>query len=126
MKAKILNILLVLFSLAGYLEWGTDNRCFLFEAEYEVLSNLFTNPEKAIHPFTVIPLLGQILLLITLFRKKPARILTYAGIICLGLLPAFMFFIGLIGMHFKILVSTLPFLATAIYIFSRSNIYSRI
>ncbi len=115
MKAKILNIVLIIFSLIGYLEWGTDNKSFLFEGEYEVLSNIFTNPEKVVHPFTVIPLLGQILLLITLFQKKPSKMLTYIGIACVGLLLGFMFFIGLIGMKFKILLSTLPFLATAVY-----------
>lgn len=115
MKSKILNILLIIFSLIGYLEWGTDNKSFLFEGEYEVLSNLFTNPEKAIHPFTIIPLLGQILLLITLFLKETNKILTYNGIACLGLLLGFMFFIGITSLNFKILISTLPFLVTAIY-----------
>lgn len=115
MKEKLLNILLIISSLVGYLEWGTDNKSFLFEGEYEVLSNLFTNPEKAIHPFTIIPLLGQILLMITLFQKETNKILTYIGVACLGLLLGFMFFIGITSLNFKILISTLPFLATASY-----------
>jgi hypothetical protein len=115
MKEKFLNILLIISSLFGYLEWGTDNKSFLFEGEYEVLSKLFTDSESAVHPFTIIPLLGQILLLITLFQQKPNKILTYIGIACLGLLLGFMFFISIIVMKLKILISTLPFLATAIY-----------
>lgn len=114
-KTKVLNILLIITSLFGYLEWGIDNKSFLFEAEYEVLSKLFTDPESAAHPFTLFPLSGQILLLITLFQKQPGKMLTYAGIACLGILLGFMFFIGITGPHFKILISTLPFLITVIY-----------
>ena len=115
MKAKILNLLLIITSLFGYLEWGGNNSSFLFQSEYDVLTNIFTDPKMAVHPFTIIPLLGQILLLITLFQKQPNKILTYIGIACLGLLLGFMFFIGMISMNFKILISTLPFLATALY-----------
>lgn len=115
MKIKILHTLLIISSLIGYLEWGTDNKSFLFEGEYEVLKNFFTNPRKAIHPFTVIPLFGQILLLITLFQKHPNKMLAYIGIGCIGLLLGFMFFIGIISLNFKILASTLPFFAIAIY-----------
>ncbi|MFZ1496172.1 MAG: hypothetical protein WAS72_03885, partial [Saprospiraceae bacterium] len=106
---------MIISSLFGYLEWGTDNKSFLFEGEYEVLRKLFTDTESLVHAFTIIPLLGQILLLITIFQKKPNKILTYIGIACLGLLLGFMFFISIIGMRPKILISTLPFLATAIY-----------
>jgi len=115
MKTKILNVLLVLTSLGGYLEWGGGNHAFLFETEYDVLTRIFTAPQTVLHPFTIIPLIGQILLLITLFQKQPKKILTYSGIACIGILLGLMFFIGISGMNFKILISTLPFLITAIY-----------
>lgn len=115
MKMKILNLLLIISSLIGYLEWGGNNKSFLFQGEFEVLKNLFSSPHSAIHPFTIIPLLGQILLLITLFQKRPNTILTYLGITCLSLLLGFMFFIGIISLNYKIFISTLPFLLLAIY-----------
>ena len=31
MKAKFLNLLLIISSLFGYLEWGAGNKTFLFE-----------------------------------------------------------------------------------------------
>lgn len=68
------------------------------------------NPVDAIHPFSVLPLLGQVFLVITLFQKSPWRSLTLAGIGCIGLLLVFIFFIGIVGPNFKMLVSTLPFL----------------
>lgn len=114
MKSKILNGLLILTSLGGYLEWGAGNSSFLFQAEYEVLRKLFTDPLSAVHPFTLIPLLGQVLLLATIFQKKPSRWLTITGIVCLSLLLLLMFLIGIISFNFKILLSTVPFIITAI------------
>lgn len=113
MKSKILNFLLVLSSLAGYLEWGKDNKMFLFQAEAEIVSKLTNDPLSVLHPFTVLPFVGQILLLITLFQKKPGRILTYVGIGGIGILLALMFVIGLISLNVKILASTIPFLVLA-------------
>jgi len=114
-KAKILNLLLIITSLFGYLEWGGNNNSFLFQSEYDVLTKIFTEPKTVVHPFTIIPLVGQILLLITVFQKKPRKMLTYISIACLGLLLGFMFFIGITSLNLKISTSTLPFLATAFY-----------
>src|SRR5690606_8621190 len=99
----------------GYLEWGKDNQAFLFQAEGEILVKLFNNPESVIHPFTLLPMFGQILLLITLFQKTPGKILTYLALGCIGLLLMFMFVIGLMSWNVKILISTLPFLMTAFF-----------
>lgn len=110
MKPKILNFLLVFTSLLGYLEWGKNNKQFLFQAESEILSKLFNDPTSVIHPLTILPLAGQILLLITLFQKHPNKILTFTGIGGIGLLLGLMFFISLISLNFKILSSTIPFL----------------
>jgi len=112
MKSKILNILLLISSLLGYLEWGNNNKSFLYEGEYIVLINLITNPLLAIHPFTLIPLFGQILLLFTLFQRKPSKTLTFFGCVCIGILLAFMLVIGIIALNFKIIISTLPFFVT--------------
>ncbi len=70
MKSKLLNIILIITSLFGYLEWGQDNTSFLFEVEYLVLKNIFTTVESVLHPFILIPLFGQIILFFTIFLKK--------------------------------------------------------
>lgn len=114
MKHKFLNSLLIVTSLIGYLEWSGDSHTFLFQAESEVLSKLFTDPIAAIHPFTILPLAGQVLLLITLFQKKPSKALTYTGIGGLGLLLAFMLLVGILALNYKIILSTIPFLAFAV------------
>ncbi|MGD9563476.1 MAG: hypothetical protein AB7F88_15765 [Pyrinomonadaceae bacterium] len=114
MKRKILNGLLILTSLFGYLEWGTDQRMFLFQGEWEVLGRIISDPVSAAHPFTLLPLLGQVLLLVTLFQREPSKWLTFIGLGCLSLLLVFMFLIGLLSFNFKILLSTLPFVVTAV------------
>ena len=90
MKPKILNALLIVTSLLGYLEWSGDSHTFLFQAEAEILHKLFTNPSSVVHPFILLPLIGQILLL------------------------GFMFIIGLISLNYKIIISTISFLVVAV------------
>ncbi len=114
MKSKILNLLLIITSLFGYLEWSGNSHSFIFEAEVEMLIKLFTNPISTLHPFTMLPLLGQIILIVTLFQKKTNRTLTYIGIGSLGILLFFMFFIGLICINYKIIFSTIPFITLSI------------
>ncbi len=115
-KIKILNLLLILSSLLGFLEWGKDSKLFLFQAEAEVISKLFTDPKSVLHPFTLLPLAGQILLLITLFQEKPSKILTFISVGSLGLLLAFMFVIGIVSLNIKIFFSTLPFLVISFFV----------
>jgi len=116
MKEKILIISLIITSLFGYLEWSGNSHSFLFEAERELLIKLISDPVSALHPFTILPLIGQIVLLITLFQKKPSRFLTYSGLIGLGILLGFMFIIGVISINYKIIISTVPFLIVSVVI----------
>lgn len=115
MKFKVLNILLILSSLVGYLEWGNLNHAFLAEAEIDIIQNLFTNPLEVLNPLTVLPLIGQIILFITLFKKQPSKLLSLIGIYSLGILLVFMFIISLMSLNIKIILSTIPFITIAIY-----------
>lgn len=113
MKLKILNALLILTSLFGYLEWP-NNAAFLWQAEIELIAKLFSDPVSVLHPFTVLPMAGQIILLVTLFQKVPGRILTVLGIACIGVLLVLMFAIGLLSMNVRVTISTLPFIIVAV------------
>jgi hypothetical protein len=112
MKSKILNVCLILTSLGGYLEWGKNNKMFLFRGEILVISKLLNDPGSALHPFTLLPLIGQVLLVITLFQKSPSRLLTFLGLSGISVLLILMFAIGLLSLNVKITLSTLPFLVT--------------
>jgi len=113
-KIKILNTLLILTSLIGFLQWGKDSHLFLFQAEAEIIGKLFTDPTSVLHPFTVLPLAGQIILLITVFQKNPSKVLTLIGLSGLALLLLFMLLVGILSVNFKIIISTLPFVIVAI------------
>lgn len=114
MKSKILNFLLIIFSLFGYLEWSGNQHIFLFEAEIEIFSKLFTSPKSVFHPFIILPIAAQFILLFTLFQNKPSKKLTYISIFSLGILFGFMLFIGLISLNYKIALSTIPFIVVSI------------
>ena len=114
MKSKLLNFLLIITSLLGYLEWGGDNHTFLFQAEGQIVSALFTNPSSTTHPLTILPLIGQVLLIFTLFQNTPNKLLTHIGLGCLAILLFFMFAIGLMSLNYKILLSTIPFVIVSI------------
>ena len=116
MHSKILNTLLVLSSLIGYLEWGGNNHLFIVEAEREIILKLFTDPNSIIHPLIILPIGGQILLFLTLCQKKPNKIMTYISIAMLGCLLYLMLFIGIFSFNYKIIISTLPFLFISIAI----------
>lgn len=110
---KLLNLLLLITSLFGYLEWGGNNQAFLFEAEKEMLARIWSDKAGMANPFVTLPLLGQVLLMVTLFQRQPGRLLTFAGMFCIGILMLFMLFIGITGQNIKIALSVLPFLFVA-------------
>ncbi len=113
-KGRVLIFLLILSSLIGFLEWGKESKRFLFQIEGEIISKLFIDPVSVLHPFTVLPLAGQLLLVITLFQKKPNKIMTLIGIGGIGVLLGLMFVIGVISLNLKILFSTIPFLVLSL------------
>lgn len=115
MQKKIINLLTILSSLCIYLEWGNHQHSFLASAEAEVFRKLLTEPSDVLHPLTILPLAGQIILLISLFQKIPARRLTLTGLALLGILPLFICVIGIISLNYKIALSTLPFLICSMY-----------
>jgi hypothetical protein len=121
MKSKLLNLGLIITSLFGYLEWGVDNYSFLFEIEGDILLKLFINPSEVIHPLVLLPLIGQLLLLITLFQKEPNKLLTYIGMGGMGLLMVIIFTVGIISKNFKIVISTIPFLVLSVIVIKNLN-----
>ena len=109
MKAKLLNLGLIVSSLIGYLEWAGDNHMFLFQGEIDVVGKLFTDPASVAHPFTILPLVGQILLLITLFQKEPNKLLTFLGLGSIGVLLATVLLVVILALNIKIIASITPF-----------------
>ena len=113
-KGKVLNLILIVTSFVGYLEWGGGNHLFLIQAEIEVLSKLITDPGSVLHPLTLLPLAGQAVLVFTLFQSVPSRLLTFIGIAGIGLLMVVMLLAGAMGANVKVILSTAPFLVTSV------------
>lgn len=109
-KRKVLSLAVFFSSLIVYLEWGVNSRSFLIEGEIEFFRKLFFEPSSVLHPFTIIPLAGQLFLLYTLFSPGARSIYTYLGVVCLAILIFFILFIGIAGGNLKMIFSTLPFL----------------
>lgn len=116
---KLLICLLILTFHLGYLEWGKGNSSFIFQAEAQIFSKAKTGFQNALHPLILIPVIGIVLLLYTLFQPEPNRTLTLVGVVCLGLLMMILLFIGIIDANFKILLSTIPYWTVALVLISR-------
>ncbi|TBX70159.1 hypothetical protein EZL74_05280 [Flavobacterium silvisoli] len=114
---KILIFLLLMSFQFGYLSWGNNSSSFVFQTEAKLFRELMTDPLSLIHPFIMIPLLGQFLLLFALFQKEPGKTITFTGIACSGLLMLMLLFIGIWTLEFKILSSAVPFVVLSLLLF---------
>lgn len=106
---KLINALLILTSLVGYLEWGEGNQSFFFQVEYDLLFGSIGTADSFSHPLIFIPLIGQLLLLITLFQKTPNNWMSVIGLICLSLIMYFLLFVGVLSSNMHIVLSAVPF-----------------
>lgn len=116
LKIKLLIVLVVVSSFFGFLEWG-NKHYFLIQIEIELILKATSDFKSVIHPFTIIPFLSQLLLIVSLFQVKPNRLLVSSSIVGLLLLIGFIFFIGIIVLNWKIILSALPFLIVSIITF---------
>jgi len=114
--------MILLSSFFGYLEWGKNQKLFLFQAEYDVFKKIFSDLNSVLHPLIILPLIAQLILLVTLFQKYPSIKLIWIGIIGLAILFLFMFFVGCISMNLKIVLSTLPFIILSLIFIFRKRI----
>jgi hypothetical protein len=107
---KRLNLLLILSSLIGYLEWAGGNHGFLIQMEYGLLFGDQQHAENFAHPIIMLPLAGQFILIYTLFQKTPSRFLSIVGLACLSVLMLLLTFIAIADTNWRIGISVLPFL----------------
>jgi len=109
MKNSQLKILLLISTFIGYLEWGTDQSSFIVQSEWEVLKKVPEDPLSLLHPFILLPVAGQLLLLFDIIKKNKGKKLSVIAIVLMSLLYLMILFIGLLDMNFKKIFSALPF-----------------
>jgi hypothetical protein len=123
MKPKLLNISLLLSAQFGYMEWGGNQRSWLFEAEAAIVVKAMHDIQFALHPLILIPFTGLIILVSTLFQKHPGFKPTLAGMICLATLLLFLFVIGCMALNIIMILSTIPFILTSALILKNRSLY---
>jgi len=117
MKLRLINILLLTGLSICYLEWGKDQSGFLLGMEYEIFTGSHHSLQSFTHPFILLPLAGQLMLLCNICLRRPRKWLTIAGILLPGLLVLMILLVGMLAKSPEIIASTLLFLSTAVYFF---------
>ena len=112
---RIVNGLLIVAFMLGYLEWGANNHAFIFQAIIPLFTSMPNDLTGLFNPAVLIPLVGIILLLTSLFQREPNRKFTLAGLACLTTFMIFLLFIGVLSLNWKITLSSVPFLVLAIF-----------
>ncbi len=108
-KSQLLKFCLVVSTLLPYLQWGDDNHAFVVEIELNFFQNIFSDFSKVAHPFTFIPLLGQILIGLSLLIKKHDNWYLIGGITATSILNLFLLFISILSLNAIMFVSLLPY-----------------
>lgn len=107
---KVLLLLLLISSMFGYLEWGNGRYGFIWQEESTILRKAITDPAAFLHPFILLPMLGQLLLVIAFFRYRAERWMVFSGIAALSVLYILLLVIGLISSNAAITGFSLPFI----------------
>ncbi|MGE5357238.1 MAG: hypothetical protein ACM3PT_13480 [Deltaproteobacteria bacterium] len=113
---KILNLLLILTGLAGYLEWSGNQHSFLFQIQYELLFGPAWNIKNFLHPAVLLPLAGELILIYTLVQKIPGRILTLIGSAFLSVIMIIILVVGIASANIKVASSSIPFFITLFFV----------
>lgn len=112
---KLLLLLLFISSFTGYLEWGNGQYGFIWQEELVILQKGMNDPAAVFHPFILLPLFGQVLLLISLLRTRPERWLLFSGIAALAVLFLFLLLVGLLSSNVYITAFSLPFILLSLF-----------
>lgn len=108
-KYKFFIFLLIISSFIGYMEWPGNNHGFLILMQYEIIFGKYFDLKNFFHPVILLPLIGEILLIITLFQKKISKVLLFTGMACLSVIMIIIFVVGIASLNIKIFASSIPF-----------------
>lgn len=114
MTNRLINIGLVLAFFICYMEWGGGNSSFVFQSELQIFTQSESWRDNFAHPIILAGLIGQLILLFAAFKNPPSRKLTWAGILILSPVVLLIFLAGALSLNWKMVVSTLPFLALVV------------
>lgn len=111
---RTLHVLLALTPLICYLQWGGGHAATLAEIEWQILTTTKDSLQSLLHPFFLLPLLGQIALLVTAFTKKSPLIISIGGQVLLSLIVFMVALSGILTRNLLMLASAVPFIIVSV------------
>jgi len=118
---QLINLgILLAFSIC-YLEWGGGNSSFIFQAEYELFRKTDDLLGSLTHPLILAGLIGQILLLYSIFKKTPNRLLNSIGVLILSPVVLLALLGGVLSLNWKVIAFALPFVILSVIYFVKSR-----
>jgi len=122
-RTRVLRLALFLSVGLGYLEWGSNQHGMVFEMEYQLLHKALIEGawRGILHPFTVVPFVGQLLILASSLWLKLPRLALRSGVVMAALIMGMVLLIGLLSRSFAILGSAIPFFVLAVVVWRRKE-----
>lgn len=118
-EQKLLLAGIFIAFLFCYMEWGGSNHGFIFQLELELMSDKSKGIESILHPFVLLPLAGQLLLIFSLFQPLTKKWIVLCAILALSVLVLMILFAGLLSLNVKMIASTLPFIILSVVYVNR-------
>jgi phosphatidylserine synthase len=111
---RVLNLTLLLAFQFCYLEWPPKNSMFIFQGEIEIATKTESLINNITHPVILAGLIAQILLIFGVLYPKFNKKANTLGVFLIFLLVFLFFIVGIFSKNYKIICSTLPYLALSI------------
>ena len=111
---RLINLALLIAFQFCYLEWPPNNAMFIFQGELEIFSKTENWISNFTHPIILTGFLTQLVLLLGAILPNFNRKLNTLTVLLLSALVLLFTFIGLLGLNYKIIFSTFPFLILAV------------
>ena len=121
LRMRLILFCLIITPLFCYLEWGGGQSSFLYEIEWQLLSLQSRDGSSLTHPLVFLPVAGQLVLLVNLFRPKPSRKAGIVGILLIAPLLLMILLSGALSLNMRILLSVVPFLAAVVWFWMASK-----
>lgn len=123
MHVRALQLALVVSFLFGYMEWGQGQSAFLAQTEYDLFFRRDLSPDSIAHPLVLLPLGGQVILLINAFLSMPRRRLATVGTFLMGILALLILLAGTLSRNAWMCLSVVPFLGLVVVHFRKPQWY---
>ncbi len=112
---------LILSFLMCYLDIGHDGAVFLAEAEYYFIAELVNDFKVLLNPFAICAFLGQLLLMVAVFKRKHSKPVSLVGLILLYIIIVPLLLLAFISVNWKMLISIAPFLILTFVYFQQRH-----